>query len=78
MFSFASLSISLVLISDGNKGVINNSITTLSLSAVLAWLRAQDKIQDSRFKIQDVFIVICITMTEQSLAMKFLSLEPKT
>ena len=29
----------------------------------------------SGFKIQDVFIVICTTMTEQSLAMKFLSLK---
>ena len=46
MFSFAScsLSISLVLISDRNNGVINKGVTTLSLSlfTVLAWLRARD------------------------------------
>ena len=51
MFSFAStsLSISLVLISDGNNsvinnGIINNGVTTLSpsLFTVLPWLRARD------------------------------------
>ena len=40
----ALLSISLVLISDGNNSAINNCVTALSLSlfTVLAWLRARD------------------------------------